>query len=120
MLLPTGSWQINTYGYEGTLTIASVDAQGNVTGTLQVDPQTTHNISGTWDESNKKLSFYYRQNLLYLVSYLGYLFQAGQPLFGQIGTINPPTWNVLAGTWRAGILLNPFSFSSGWVARLGI
>jgi hypothetical protein len=121
MSLPIGSWNINSNGTEGVLAITSVDAQGNVTGTLQLAPQSTINFTGTWDENTKRLSFSYHfgRFFFFRVSYSGYFFLAGQPLFGQIGPVNPPAWNMLAGTWQSGFL--PFfGSSSGWMARLAV
>jgi hypothetical protein len=79
------------------------------------------NFTNTRDETTKKLSFSYHvgKYLFFRVSYSGYFFLAGRPLFGQIGQVNPPTWNMLAGTWQYGFL--PFfGSSSGWMARLAI
>jgi hypothetical protein len=120
MSLPIGSWNINSHGTEGVLAITSVDAQGNVTGTLHLAPQSTFNITGTWNESTKKLSFSYNigRFFFFRVSYSGYFFLAGQPLFGQIGPVNPPAWNMLAGTLQSGFLF--FGSSNGWVARLAV
>jgi len=121
MSLPIGNWSINSHGTEGVLAITNVDAQGNVTGTLQLDPSSTVNITGTWDDSTKKLSFSYNLGrfIFFRVSYTGYFFLAGQPLFDQIGTVNPPKWNMLAGTLRSGILFW-FGTNNGWMARLAV
>jgi hypothetical protein len=121
MSLPIGNWSINSQGTEGVLAITAVDAQGNVTGTLQLDPSSTVNITGTWDDTTKKLTFSYNvgQFIFFRVTYTGYFFLAGQPLFGQVGPVNPPAWNMLAGTLRSGILLW-FGTENGWMARLAV
>jgi hypothetical protein len=120
MSLPIGNWNINSHGTEGVLAITNVDATGNVAGTLQLDPSSTVNITGTWDDTTKKLSFSYNLgSFFFRASYTGYFFLAGQPLFGQVGSVNPPAWNMLAGTLRSGILFW-FGTQNGWMARLAV
>jgi hypothetical protein len=122
MPLPIGDLEINVDGYEGTLSITNVDAQNKVTGILKLS--STHNVTGTWDEVNKKLSFSYKSykvGMFWLtVSYVGYFFEAGSPLFKY----NPPNggippqldWYVLTGSWT-GLF---FTSGGGWMARLAI
>jgi hypothetical protein len=52
MPLETGTWTINQSGTLAQLTITSVDAAGNVSGTLLAAP-----ISGLWNEVLQKLTF---------------------------------------------------------------
>jgi len=52
MSLIRGVWNINANGFEGQLNIASVDAQGNLNGTVFGNP-----IRGFWDENAQKITF---------------------------------------------------------------
>lgn len=52
MPLEPGDWSINGNGFEGTLKLAGVDAQGRVSGSVFGDP-----ITGFWDEDAQKLTF---------------------------------------------------------------
>lgn len=47
-----GIWRINANGFEGALNIASVDAQGNLQGTIF-----GQQILGFWDEIPQKITF---------------------------------------------------------------
>ena len=98
MSLPIGSWEMNSHGYEGTLAITSVDAQGNVAGTLKLG--STYNITGTWDETKKKLSFSYQVpgkfGSVTGITYVGYFFLGGSPLFKY----NPPAGGYASGECR--------------------
>jgi hypothetical protein len=65
------SLSINANGSKGTLTIASVDAQGNVTGTVF-----DNGIQGFWDGYQRKLTFIRFEDLAdasHLQIYTGYL-----------------------------------------------
>ena len=46
MAIPVGTWHVVTNLHSSILTITSVDAQGHITGTIQVGPSETH---GVWD-----------------------------------------------------------------------
>jgi len=50
--LPVGTWKINGNGFKGELVIASVDAQGKVSGTVYGNP-----IQGFWDEDARRITF---------------------------------------------------------------
>jgi hypothetical protein len=52
MALQTGQWNINANGFEGTLNISSVDAEGQLTGTVFGDA-----IQGFWDDTEQKVVF---------------------------------------------------------------
>ena len=122
MAPPLGTWNVVTNLNNGLLNITGVDPQGNVTGTIQFDPSDTYNISGTWDASKSELNFSYRFTVLlggglrfpFFISFVGYLFEAGQPLFNT--TVGPTTahWYMLAGTWQHSFIL---THPNGWVAR---
>ena len=76
---PTGTWQINANGHRGDLVISSVDAQGNLSGTVFGDP-----IVGFWNEGSQKITFARSQNAtdpLALQVYTGFHFGANAPLF---------------------------------------
>lgn len=50
--LPQGKWAIDGNGFVGELNITSVDAQGNLNGTVF-----GNDIFGFWDEASKKITF---------------------------------------------------------------
>jgi len=50
--LPTGTWSINANSFGGQLVINSVDAQGNLTGTVY-----GQSIVGFWDGVSNKITF---------------------------------------------------------------
>ena len=52
MPLTIAIWNINANGHEGQLNIASVDPQGNLSGTVFGNP-----IQGFWDEDAQKITF---------------------------------------------------------------
>jgi hypothetical protein len=129
MSLPIGNWEINANGYEGTLAITNVDVQGKVTGSLQLG--STHNIAGTWDQTNNKLTFSYQAaakgNTVSVVSYVGYFFLGGSPLFKYNSPTGgkPPVldYNILTGSSTAMTLSSspsPASSPKGWMARLKV
>jgi hypothetical protein len=75
MSLPTGSWSIDANGFQGTLSIDSVDDNGNVKGSAYGNP-----IQGFWDEIAQKLSFTRTINPAdpsTLQIFTGYMFQSG-------------------------------------------
>ena len=49
---PTGTWAVNANGFAGTM-VLSVDAAGNVTGSLLGNP-----VKGLWSESAQRLVLY--------------------------------------------------------------
>ena len=59
MSLPTGAWNINANGFTGTLHVAGVDGNGNVTGNVHFINEAANDLSGValWDEAAKKLTF---------------------------------------------------------------
>jgi hypothetical protein len=76
---PTGTWQINANRFRGDLVISSVDAQGNLNGTVLGDP-----IVGFWDEGSQKITFARSLNSadpFALQVFTGFHFDANQPLF---------------------------------------
>ena len=122
MAPPLGTWNVVTNLNNGLLNITNVDAQGNVTGTIQFDPSDTNNITGTWDATKNVLNFSYRFNVVFgglhfpiFTNFVGYLFEAGQPLFNT--TVGPTAahWYMLAGTWQHSFILG--THPNGWVAR---
>lgn len=57
MPLQLGNWQLNLNGVPGTLTISSVDAQGNVAGTITGGPSFPGiQASGFWNELAQELT----------------------------------------------------------------
>jgi hypothetical protein len=126
MILPLGTWNVVTNLHDALLNITNVDAQGNISGTLQMDASDTYNISGTWNAATNELKFSYTWTLkignyhfFYFASYDGYVFQAGQPLFNQsAGPVSTASWNMIAGTYEAGPFVLGFNHPNyGWVAR---
>jgi hypothetical protein len=132
MSVPVGTWDVVTDLNNWLLNITNVDGQGNVTGTIQPDASDTYNITGTWNSAGNQLNFSYSFPInegglrtWRLVSFQGYFFQAGKPLFsgngGQqppLGPVSTPVWNMMAGTWSVGIALLGHSLPQyGWVAR---
>jgi hypothetical protein len=116
---PLGQWNIVTNLNNGLLNVEDFDP---VTGTIQFNPTDIYNISGTWEDYNQALNFSYSFKALigglYIpisISFVGYVFEAGQPLFSN--ALGPTTANeyLMAGTWHHSFspqpLLNP------WVAQ---
>jgi hypothetical protein len=104
MSLPTGSWTINGNGVAGTMSIDSVDANGNVKGTVYGDA-----IQGFWDEPTQKLTFERVANPpdpSTMQFYVGYAFQDGGAL-------------TIAGSFQAfsGSGANPMRSVFGWFAQ---
>ena len=106
--------------------LLNVEGFDPVTGTIQFNPTDTYNISGTWEDYNQALNFSYSFKALigglYIpisVSFVGYVFEAGQPLFSN--ALGPTTAKggvyLMAGTWHHSFspqpLLNP-----GWLRAL--
>jgi hypothetical protein len=125
MSTPVGVWNVVTNLHNAVLTIANVDAQGNVTGTIQMDASDTYNISGTWNATTNELKFSYSYSfiikwfhLFFFASFDGYLFQAGQPLFNASPGSVSPVWNMIAGTYQVGPIFEGINHPTyGWVAR---
>ena len=122
MSLPDGTWKIITNLHAATLNITA-DAQGNVTGTIKLSATETHNVSGTWNASQKKLTFSYsfivqlqQFNLPIGFTYVGYELEAApNQMFNQPDGPAPGGTHILAGTFEH----TWFNFGSpqGWVAR---
>jgi hypothetical protein len=104
MSLPTGSWNVNGNGFLGTLSIDSIDANGNVSGTVF-----NERMQGFWDESAQKLTFTRVINQAdpsTMQIYTGCMFQ------------NANTFTI-AGTFQAfsGTGANPMRSVFGWFAQ---
>ena len=119
---PTGTWQINANGWRGDLVISSVDAQGNLTGTVLGDP-----IAGFWDEGSQKITFARSLDStdpFALQVYTGFHFDANAPLFSGGGGNQPPTppfqFRILTGSFEAfaggGGVASRSTY--GWMARM--
>ena len=109
-----------------------------VTGTLQLAPNSTLDISGTWNEAQQKFDFQYSNPPEGgEKSYTGYLFGAGQPLFNATPGLPTPHWHILAGelVYHVPLVLEPNvmarmvappvgelfpTVTTGWMARLPI
>jgi hypothetical protein len=126
MSVPVGTWNVVTNLNDAVLVITNVDGQGNVTGTYQPDQSETYNITGTWNAATNELSFSYTFTInirwfheYRIVSFQGYFFQAGQPLFNQSpGPVSPAAWNMIAGTYTVGpLFFGTTAPNYGWVAR---
>jgi hypothetical protein len=130
MAVPVGMWNLVTDLNNNVLNITNVDGQGNLTGTIQVDASDTYPITGTWSATNQfniayVLNFSYRipfnfrnLRLFTLLSFQGYHFQAGMPLFDASPGSVSAAWDMLAGTYTvAGFDVILGGFISGWVAR---
>jgi hypothetical protein len=131
MAIPVGDWHVVSNLHCSTLHITAVDAQGKITGTIDVNQTSsgteTHNVSGTWDATKNELIFSYSLNfgpgpiLFFPLTFTGYLFQGpGQQLFqhnpGSIPA-SPNNWNLLAGTYQSIFIFG--AHPHGWVARMG-
>jgi hypothetical protein len=70
--------------------VTAVDAQGDVSGTIQLTANVTNNIYGTWDETDQIFNFFFPYPSLVIDRhrYVGYLFQSSEPLFK--GSLQPP------------------------------
>jgi hypothetical protein len=125
MATPVGVWDLVTNLHNAVLNIANMDAAGNVTGTIQMDSSHTYNITGTWNAQTNELKFSYSYSIVlkwfhefFVVSFDGYLFEAGQPLFNASpGPVATPAWNMLAGTYKVGPIFVNSGATYGWVAR---
>lgn len=124
MANPTGTWQINANGYRGELVISSVDAQGNLSGTIFGDP-----IVGFWNETAQEIIFARGQNPANpsnVQVYSGVHFDANQPLFPAGGTVQPPTppfqFRMLTGSFYAfaGTGSSAARPTYGWMARRNV
>jgi hypothetical protein len=124
MAAPSGHWRIIANGFQGNLDI-QVDAQGNVTGTIEIDAPNVEQVHGFWDEAEQRIIF---QRPVKLAggspqNYTGFLFLASQPLFqdGIFGPPQHPAFRMLAGSFDAfgtgGSGARPLF---GWVARQNI
>ncbi len=80
--LPTGRWSINGNGSTGNLQITSINAQGQLTGTVYGQP-----IFGFWDGTTNKIVFMRVSNASQpntFQVYTGYLFRnPANPQAGQ-------------------------------------
>ncbi len=115
MALVTGTWTINANGFIGELTIASVDAQGNLTGTVF-----GNQILGFWDEPSQKITFLRVINPAdpsTLQIYTGYLFSGGENLNpeGNVPFYLTGSFEAFAGT---GGVAHRVLY--GWYARVGL
>ncbi len=104
MSLPTGSWNLDGNGFPGTLSVDSVDNNGNVKGSAYGNA-----IFGFWDDTAQRLAFMRvidPSDASSMQLYTGYLFtSAGTP--------------TLAGTFQAfaGSGGTPLQQVFGWYAR---
>ena len=119
MASPQGTWNVVTNLNNAFLQLSSIDGQGNVIGSIELNPSETHVISGTWDAVKKELNFSYSLNapppLHTTIAFTGFLFEAGDPLFSGTAGGTTAHWNMLAGTFGRVLSTNPST--SGWVAR---
>ena len=127
MSVPVGTWNVVTDLNNSILNIINVDGQGNVTGTIQASDISniigTWNITGTWNAATNQLNFSYVISITIgilrewrNVSFQGYLFQAGKPLFESAAGPVTAAWDMLAGTWGS-VPPWPEQTNNGWVAR---
>jgi len=123
MAPPLGTWNVVTNLNDALLNITNVDGQGNITGTIQLSATETHSVSGTWNATLKQLNFSYSFyigstfKIFFPVSFVGYLFEAGQPLFNASPGSTTPSWYLLAGTFQSGFQVFGQPHLNGWVAR---
>jgi hypothetical protein len=137
---PAGTWTVLINRYSANLNIMNVDAQGNVTGTIETTASTTYDISGTWNAATNELSFFYDVAIVTAADgsleaellgvklkipwftrfyFQGYPFETpgSMEFMQQPGPVStPPYWRMLAGTYTLGGIAPP-SFTGGWVAR---
>jgi len=112
--LRTGTWDIIANGFQGRLSIASIDAQGNLSGTWVEGAQTSQ-IQGYWNEDGKRITFVRTiGNPSTFQVFTGYLFDPGAT-FCQSGDIR----QMLAGSFE---FFNSTGGKasrniSGWTAR---
>jgi hypothetical protein len=61
MSSPLGMWNVVTNLYNSVLNITSVDEQGRVTGTIQMEPAPAapYEVAGTWNAANNEVNFSY-------------------------------------------------------------
>ena len=124
MAAPSGDWHIIANGFKGLLHINPADANGNWTGTIEIDAPNVEQIQGFWDEAEQRIFF---QRPVQLAggrpqNYTGFQFPADASLFNGFGPPNnPPTFHMLAGTFDAfgtgGSGSRPLF---GWVARQNV
>ena len=106
--------------------LLNVEGFDPVTGTIQFNPTDTYNISGTWEDYNQALNFSYSFKALigglYIpisVSFVGCIFEAGQPLFSSTLGPTSPDGGVylMAGTWHHSFSSASKQLLNGWVAQ---
>ena len=87
MSLPIGNWSINSHGPRVSSPSPTSMRKATSPERCNLIRSSTVNFTRTWDETTKKLSFSYHVGrfIFFRVSYTGYFFLAGQPLFGQVG-----------------------------------
>jgi hypothetical protein len=59
MPLPLGDWSLNANGFNALLHIASVDTQGNVTGTVTFGSEAASQLDNVaiWNDTTKEITF---------------------------------------------------------------
>jgi hypothetical protein len=125
MSVPVGVWTVVTNLNHAVLNITNVDAQGNLTGTIQPDGSDTYNITGTWNALTNELNFSYSFSFTikhfpqyHIVSFQGCAFQAGDGVFRQPpGPVSPAVYNMIAGTYQVSPFVIGTAPTYGWVAR---
>ncbi len=122
MPLPTGTWIANFGGNRRSLVIDSVDASGQVSGSILEIPSP---IRGIWDEDAQKLTFFSSAVLARFSTFVAtaYLFSDPINLTGTTGSVI----FTLAGAveyyaFRDFLGLNPSARRSafGWYAQIGV
>ena len=118
---PIGRWNINANGFRGHIDING-DGNGNLTGTVDIDPNVQDQLQGVWNEAGQEITFnrvMNRNGQTIIQTYAGHLFLTNEPVFGDQGGPPPnPTFRLLAGEFD-GIgsgAANGRGFF-GWVAR---
>jgi hypothetical protein len=124
---PLGQWNIVTNLNNGLLNVEDFDP---VTGTIQFNQTDIYNISGSFEEdvhgNQQSINFSYTFRSLigglYIpisISFVGCVFEAGQPLFSSMLGPTSPDGGVylMAGTWHHSFSSTRRQLPNGWVAQ---
>ncbi|MFY9883985.1 MAG: hypothetical protein WAL67_02615 [Candidatus Cybelea sp.] len=128
MPLQIGTWKTNVGGTVGQLVIETVDAQGNVSGTLTGLPGLglSMHFGGYWEEESQRITFLLdtSQNQGFAMEsfvFTGYLFQDSLPLADVTGS----TIFTLAGSFSGFFVASVYGITalksqSGWYGQIGV
>jgi hypothetical protein len=120
MSAPVGIWRINANGFRGSVSI-NADANGNLSGTCDIDAGFTDQLSGVWNEAAQEVTFnrtLVRNGNTAIQTYTGYLYLTQDDIFQGQGPSPQPSERLMTGSFDGvgtGAANGRAYF--GWVAR---